>query len=214
MSQNSPDRMLGVSIGNAFLLYSCEKLNIMQMSPYSAEKITGIQLYKEMAFTSLSSSQIIAWKKNKIVTSFGPFEHPIRAFLVLANTLIVLCAHGHLFVHQFSTAAAPTPAKKSKSAISYDTAKNELSDEEDEDQRNEDAEAKHIELSLNATLLIHPPTYLNKVVIAGKQRMQLWNVQAKTLVYEFEKIPRFFDADVTHLEAGPVVDTAAIATSS
>ena len=33
--------------------------------------------------------------------------------------------------------------------------------------------------------MLHPKTYLNKILFAGEQSLQLWNTVTKTMVYDF-----------------------------
>ena len=51
--------------------------------------------------------------------------------------------------------------------------------------------------SFKITALLHPSTYLNKIVFASKQgAMQLWNIRTNTLIYTFSG----WDEPVTCLE--------------
>ncbi|KAJ6640230.1 WD repeat-containing protein 36 [Pseudolycoriella hygida] len=57
------------------------------------------------------------------------------------------------------------------------------------------------------TAVMHPPTYLNKILLGSEQGgLQLWNINDGRLVYNFER----FDSKITCLEAAPAVDVAAI----
>jgi len=61
--------------------------------------------------------------------------------------------------------------------------------------------------SFTATQMIHPSTYLNKILVASQQgSMQLWNIRTMTLVYEFSQM----GSPITHLCQAPLVDVIAI----
>ncbi|KAI8149510.1 Utp21 specific WD40 associated putative domain-containing protein [Fennellomyces sp. T-0311] len=61
--------------------------------------------------------------------------------------------------------------------------------------------------SFTATTMIHPSTYLNKLLIGSTQgTMQIWNIRVSKMVYQFKS----FGAAVTCLEQSPVVDVIAI----
>ncbi|RUS16773.1 hypothetical protein BC937DRAFT_90825 [Endogone sp. FLAS-F59071] len=66
-----------------------------------------------------------------------------------------------------------------------------------------------LEFDPNFTLstLIHPSTYLNKVLLGSSQgTMQIWNVRTSTLVYTFKP----FSSPITSLIQSPVVDVVAV----
>ncbi|KAI9255740.1 Utp21 specific WD40 associated putative domain-containing protein [Phascolomyces articulosus] len=61
--------------------------------------------------------------------------------------------------------------------------------------------------TFTATTMIHPSTYLNKLLIGSTQgTMQIWNVRVSKMVYQFES----FGSAVTCLEQSPVVDVIAV----
>eukprot|EP00158_Paraphelidium_tribonemae_P008196 Partr_v1_DN28503_c2_g1_i1_m73826 putative WD repeat domain 36 len=57
------------------------------------------------------------------------------------------------------------------------------------------------------TFVMHPSTYLNKIVVGSHQgSMQLWNIRSMKKLYEFKS----WGSPVTCLEQSPVVDVIAI----
>uniref|UniRef100_A0A7S2ZIH4 Small-subunit processome Utp21 domain-containing protein n=1 Tax=Rhodosorus marinus TaxID=101924 RepID=A0A7S2ZIH4_9RHOD len=57
------------------------------------------------------------------------------------------------------------------------------------------------------TTITHPPTYLNKVLLGGKDgSLQLWNIRTMKLIHEF----RGFGSAITNLEPSSVVDVVAV----
>ncbi|RGB38492.1 Utp21 specific WD40 associated putative domain-containing protein [Rhizophagus diaphanus] len=66
-----------------------------------------------------------------------------------------------------------------------------------------------IKFDENFTLstVIHPSTYLNKILIGSRQgKMQIWNVRTKKMIYSFPS----FESPITFLTQSPVVDVIAI----
>lgn len=59
---------------------------------------------------------------------------------------------------------------------------------------------------------MHPETYVNKVVVYGRQKMELWNVMTSRRVFVFENIRRA-GAEITAVEVSPVTDVVAVAFS-
>ncbi|KAI0224591.1 rRNA-processing protein utp21 [Massospora cicadina] len=61
--------------------------------------------------------------------------------------------------------------------------------------------------SFNVTCVVHPATYLNKVVFGSTQgAMQLWNIKTRKLIYTFKP----FASPITCLVQSPVVDVLGI----
>eukprot|EP01022_Parablepharisma_sp_SALTPOND_P000854 TRINITY_DN105149_c0_g1_i1.p2 TRINITY_DN105149_c0_g1~~TRINITY_DN105149_c0_g1_i1.p2 ORF type:complete len:1065 (+),score=106.10 TRINITY_DN105149_c0_g1_i1:9590-12784(+) len=63
-------------------------------------------------------------------------------------------------------------------------------------------------------LIMHPPTYLFKVLIAGGRELELWNVNTFKKIYDFPTIRAVFDSNIKVLEESVVVDVVAIGLES
>lgn len=60
------------------------------------------------------------------------------------------------------------------------------------------------------TCMVHPATYLNKILIGGDDgRMQLWNISSNKMIYEFSSL----GAGVRCLESSPALDIVAVGLS-
>lgn len=67
------------------------------------------------------------------------------------------------------------------------------------------------------TVIMHPHTYLNKVVIGSHDgRLVLFNIRSGKLIHEFKCIPSdtLFGSKITVLEQSPAVDTIAVGTEN
>lgn len=73
---------------------------------------------------------------------------------------------------------------------------------------------KEFEVSPTKNLLMHPPTYVYKVLIAGQNEIELWNVKSGKLIYEFPGIKESLNSAIQTIEEAGVVDMAAIGLSS
>jgi U3 small nucleolar RNA-associated protein 21 len=61
--------------------------------------------------------------------------------------------------------------------------------------------------TFTASAILHPSTYLNKVLVSSNQgSMQIWNMRTNQLIYSFKS----FDSPITSLTQSPVVDVIAI----
>lgn len=77
---------------------------------------------------------------------------------------------------------------------------------------NIDTEEEYCELpfknnEFKITSVVHPPTYLNKILLGSEQgTLQLWNIKECKLVHTFKP----FASPITVLEAAPAVDVCAV----
>ncbi|EJD02387.1 WD40 repeat-like protein [Fomitiporia mediterranea MF3/22] len=80
------------------------------------------------------------------------------------------------------------------------------------------ASSIQFENGFTATIILHPATYLNKVLVASKEGdMQLWNIKTQTCIHKFEGNRLRDSTDpsaVTALVQSPAIDVVAIGFSS
>lgn len=73
-------------------------------------------------------------------------------------------------------------------------------------------ESIHLELdfrneTFNISAIVHPSSYLNKVLLGSKQgQMQLWNINSSKLIYNFKG----WDSAISCLEQAPALDVIAV----
>lgn len=61
--------------------------------------------------------------------------------------------------------------------------------------------------NFTASAMIHPSTYLNKLLIASTQgTMQIWNIRTNNMIYQFKS----FGSPISCLVQSPVIDVVAI----
>ncbi|KAJ1990888.1 DNA-directed DNA polymerase alpha catalytic subunit pol1 [Dimargaris cristalligena] len=61
--------------------------------------------------------------------------------------------------------------------------------------------------TFHPTFMMHPTTYLNKIVLGSKQgSLQIWNIKTRRMVYEIASM----GAAVTRIEQAPAVDVVAV----
>lgn len=59
----------------------------------------------------------------------------------------------------------------------------------------------------------HPPTYLNKVLVATKRQLSLYNVKTATLVYDYPELSKQLHSDITALDPAPALDLIGLGTA-
>lgn len=61
---------------------------------------------------------------------------------------------------------------------------------------------------MKINLMYHPPTYLNKILIAGSTELELWNVKSWKLIHHFCEIKA--PSPILTICEGPIVDVCAL----
>ena len=68
-----------------------------------------------------------------------------------------------------------------------------------------------IALSDEAIKIVHPPTYLNKVIIASKHsKLFIVNIKTGRIVYDFPKLRSHLDAEISSLCESTALDVIAV----
>lgn len=71
-----------------------------------------------------------------------------------------------------------------------------------------------ITIQFEPKFIVHPPTYLNKVLVVGKHQVELWNIRNNNVVYKFPKLKELItSSEIVCLEPSPVLDVIAFALS-
>lgn len=61
--------------------------------------------------------------------------------------------------------------------------------------------------TFKVTSIVHPPTYVNKVLLGSEQgTLQLWNLKSSKLIYTFKR----YESKITALECAPASDIVAV----
>lgn len=127
---------------------------------------------------------IYVWKRAELVHKLRGHVEPVSHLLIFGDYLLSVCEGQVLRLWDISSDKEPT--------------------------------SQELELSSSArvTALIHPPTYLNKIVIGfADGRMELWNIKTKTRIHVFDT-SKFTEgktpAGISAIVQSPAVDVVAI----
>lgn len=70
---------------------------------------------------------------------------------------------------------------------------------------------KKLNFAQDFELMMHPTSYVNKLLFAGKGRAELWNIIENEKIYEFKRIVEGKESQkITQIVQSPVVHTVAI----
>jgi len=82
-----------------------------------------------------------------------------------------------------------------------------------------DNEISSMDVGFDMIEVVHPETYINKVVVAGAKNLELWNFNSERKIFSFTEVlfkgrENEIDLVITAVEASTVLDVIAVALSS
>ncbi|EEF27972.1 WD-repeat protein, putative [Ricinus communis] len=167
-----------VSVGKAFQVYNCAKLNLVLVSPQLPHKIRALASYRDFTFAAYAN-HIAVFKRSQQVATWSRHSAKVNLLLLFGDHIISVDVNGNMFIWGFKGI------------------------------ENNLAPIGHIMLDNNftPTCLMHPDTYLNKVVVGSQEgTLQLWNISTKKKLYEFKG----WNSGITSCVSSPALDVIAV----
>ncbi|TPX38216.1 hypothetical protein SmJEL517_g00415 [Synchytrium microbalum] len=165
------------SVGSTFHIYDLEKLRLLFVGPRFDGTITGMASVDDLTIVSVGSDIVTCQRAKETCRVSLPHESAVTFMTMLGDLLLTLCADNTLRVWRASASDLELVSELEFAA------------------------------NFTATSLLHPSTYMNKVLVASREGvLQLWNIKAKKLVYAFASV----GSPITVLSQSPVVDIIAI----
>lgn len=164
-------------VGRAFHTYSANHFRLICVSGLHPEDISCLTSDARYVYTA-SGNQVYAWRSGNVI------KHQFNGHKKRVHRLMPFGREHLLSVDDDSTVKV----------------------------WNVNTEEEYCELSFRneefkISAVLHPPTYLNKILLGSEQgTLQLWNIKECKLVHTFKP----FDSYITVLEAAPAVDVCAI----
>lgn len=153
----STETFVTVSVGKAFQVYNCAKLNLVLAGPQLPKKIRAIASYKDYTFAAYGSD-IAVFKRTDQVATWSRHEEKVNMLYLFGEYVLSADAKGNVSMWAFRGAEPNTEPVGSIS----------LGDK------------------FTPTCIMHPDTYLNKVIVGSEEgSLQLWNISTKKKLYDF-----------------------------
>ncbi|RUS31073.1 Utp21 specific WD40 associated putative domain-containing protein [Jimgerdemannia flammicorona] len=195
---------LTTCVGLNYQIYNVAKMNLLFVGPQTKKPITAIASSGNLTFTACGND-VIVFKRSKEVDQFDE-----NACLVLP----LIFAPLHLCTFAPTTKVSRITNQDPYTIFHLTVFGSHviaLCDDNTLKMWNYTTGELYTELefdeSFTVSTLLHPSTYLNKVLIGSLQGvMQIWNVRTSTLVYTFNSV----GSPITSLMQSPVVDVVAI----
>lgn len=167
-----------VSVGKAFQIFNYAKLTLVLVSPQLPKKITSLASYRDFTFAAFGN-HIAVFKRAHQVATWSSHTAKVKSLLLFGEHILSLDVQGNIFLWAFK------------------------------DIKNNLVPVGHIVLDQNftPTCIMHPDTYLNKVLIGSEQgTMQLWNISTKKNIFEFKG----WDSPISCIVSSPALDVVAV----
>ncbi|PUZ59787.1 hypothetical protein GQ55_4G070600 [Panicum hallii var. hallii] len=147
-----------VSVGKAFHVYNCAKLNLVLAGPQLPKKIRALASHKDYTFAAYGSD-IAVFKRTDQVVTWSRHEEKVNMLYLFGEYVLSADVKGNIFIWAFKEAE---PNSEPVGSIS-------LGDK------------------FTPTCIMHPDTYLNKVIVGSEEGpLQLWNISTKKKLYDFK----------------------------
>ncbi|KAL6603057.1 hypothetical protein ACP70R_043418 [Stipagrostis hirtigluma subsp. patula] len=170
-----------VSVGKAFHVYNCAKLNLVLAGPQLPKKIRALASYKDYTFAAYGSD-IAVFKRTDQVVTWSRHEEKVNRLYLFGEYILSADITGNIFIWTFRGAE---PNSEPVGSISLGE-------------------------KFTPTCIMHPDTYLNKVIIGSEEGpLQLWNISTKKKIYEFKG----WNSSVRCCVSSPALDVVAVGCS-
>jgi U3 small nucleolar RNA-associated protein 21 len=151
------ESFITASLGKSFVVYKCDKLTPVLVSPQLPKKILALEVYakKQLTFTA-NGRNILVWKRVEQVNQFtGHHKGNIKQLLSVGNILFSLDEARHLCVWDMNT-------MEFLSELNFPA-------------------------GFTPSFMMHPSTYLNKILIGSEEgTLELWNIRSMKCIYSFK----------------------------
>ncbi|GJN38938.1 hypothetical protein PR202_gb28020 [Eleusine coracana subsp. coracana] len=170
-----------VSVGKAFHVYNCAKLNLVLAGPQLPKKIRALASFRDYTFASYGKD-IAVFKRTDQVVTWSRHEEKVNILFLFGEYVLSADIKGNVFIWSFKGAGTNSEPVGSIS----------------------------LEDKFTPTCIMHPDTYLNKVIIGSEEGpLQLWNISTKKKIYEFKG----WNSAVRCCVSSPALDIVAVGCS-
>ncbi|KAL2478321.1 transducin family protein/WD-40 repeat family protein [Forsythia ovata] len=147
-----------VSVGKAFQIYNCAKLNLVLVGPQLPQKIRALASYRDYTFAAYGHN-IAVFKRAHQVATWSSHNSKVNHLLLFGENVLSVDAEGNIFIWAFKG------LDQNLAPIGHILLENNC-----------------------PSCIMHPDTYLNKVIVGTQEgSLQLWNISTKKKLHEFKR---------------------------
>ncbi|KAL9250535.1 WD repeat-containing protein [Drosera capensis] len=167
-----------VSVGKSWQIYNCAKLNLVLVGPQFPKKIRALASYRDYTFAAYGS-EIAVCKRAHQVATWSAHKFKVRLLFLFGEHILSVDAKGNLHIWAFKG------IEEHLEPVGHLT----------------------LEDGFTPACIIHPDTYLNKIIIGSQEgSLQLWNVSTKKKLYDFKG----WNSPITCCLPSPALDVVAV----
>uniref|UniRef100_A0A2P2KH70 Uncharacterized protein MANES_18G125600 n=1 Tax=Rhizophora mucronata TaxID=61149 RepID=A0A2P2KH70_RHIMU len=167
-----------VSVGKSFQIYNCAKLNLVLVGPQLPHKIRALASFRDLTFVAYANHIAVVKRAHQIAT-WSRHTAKVNFLLLFGDHILSVDVDGNVFIWAFK-GIEPNLAPAGHIMLGY---------------------------SFTPTCIMHPDTYLNKVLLGSQDgSLQLWNISTKKMLYEFKG----WNSSVTCCVSSPALDVVAV----
>lgn len=147
-----------VSVGKAWQIYNCAKLNLVLVGPQLPKKIRALASYRDYTFAAYGND-IAVFKRAHQVATWSRHNAKVNLLLLFGEQILSIDVGGNMFMWAFKG------IQQNLAPIGH----------------------VMLEDKFSPSCIMHPDTYLNKVILGSEEgSLQLWNISTKQKLYEFK----------------------------
>lgn len=147
-----------VSVGKAWQIYNCAKLNLVLVGPQLPKKIRALASYRDYTFAAYGND-IAVFKRAHQVATWSRHNAKVNLLLLFGEQILSVDVGGNMFMWTFKG------IQQNLAPIGH----------------------VMLEDKFSPSCIMHPDTYLNKVILGSEEgSLQLWNISTKQKLYEFK----------------------------
>lgn len=147
-----------VSVGKAWQIYNCAKLNLVLVGPQLPKKIRALASYRDYTFAAYGNSVGVFRRAHQVAT-WSKHCARVNHLLLFGDYILSADLEGNIFLWAFKA------IEENISPVGHIL----LGDE------------------FTPSCIMHPDTYINKVIVGGQEgSLQLWNISTKKKLYDFK----------------------------
>ncbi|EXC12813.1 Uncharacterized WD repeat-containing protein [Morus notabilis] len=170
-----------VSVGKAFQIYNCAKLNLVLVGPQLPKKIRALASFRDFTFAAYGN-EIAVVKRAHQVATWSRHSAKISSLLLFGDHILSVDDKRNLFIWTFKEI----------------------------DQNLAPIGHIMLDDNFTPSCMMHPDTYLNKVLIGSQEgsegSLQLWNISTKKKLYEFKG----WKSSIASCVSSPALDVVAV----
>ncbi|KAL3516441.1 hypothetical protein ACH5RR_023343 [Cinchona calisaya] len=147
-----------VSVGKAWQIYNCSKLNLVLVGPQLPKKIRALSSYRDYTFAAYGN-YIAVFKRAHQVATWSRHDAKVNHLLLFGEYIVSVDVEGNIYTWAFKE------MDNNLAPVGH----------------------LMLEDNFIPSCIMHPDTYLNKIILGSQEgSLQLWNISTKKKLYEFK----------------------------